>query len=404
MKYSIITFGCQMNISDSERVSSFLKEKGYKKANKFEESDIIIVNICSIRQSAVDRVHGISSMLKRLNSKNILIGCFLEEDKKKFQKSFDFVVRTKDFPNLFEKKDFLKINLKESSFPSANIPIMTGCNNFCSYCVVPYVRGREYSRPLEEIIKEVKEMIKKGYKEVWLLGQNVNSYLDYKGRDFSFLLRKISNIRGDFWIRFTSSHPKDFIKEMILSMKKTKKITNYLNLPLQSGSDKILKKMNRPYSFTDYLKKVKELRKEIEDISITTDIIVGFPGETKKDFEQTKKAIEEIKFEMAYVSRYSERPGTKASKLKDNVPLEEKKRRERILNKIIEETSFNKNKKYLGKKLKVLITSSKKGYYFGKTENYKSVKVFSEEDIFGKFIKVKIIEATPWGLMGKMTK
>lgn len=395
-----------MNIADSERIVSLLENNKYKKTLNIEEANLIIVNMCSIRQSAVTRVYGLTPKFKKIKAKKILIGCFLEKDKKKFKESFDFIIRTKDFPQFLEKEkenDFLKIKLKTSNPPIGNIPITTGCNNFCSYCVVPYVRGREYSRPLEDIVLEAENFIKSGYKEIWLLGQNVNSYLDHKKRNFPKLLKAVSKIKGDFWIRFTSSHPKDFTKELTIAMKSSKKITKYLNLPLQSGSDKILKKMNRPYTFLQYEKIVKEVRKEIKEISITTDIIVGFPGETKNDFQDSVNAFKNLKFEMAYVSRYSERSGTAASKLKDSVSLKEKKRREQILNEIIKENSFKRNKTYIGKKIKALILSQKKGFYFGKTENYKSIKINSnKKNLIGKFVKVKILNALPWGLEGKI--
>lgn len=403
-KYFIITFGCQMNIADSDRISSLLKDLKYKKTEDISNANIIIVNMCSIRQSAVNRVHGLAPKFKRIKAKKILVGCFLEKDKKNFEKNFDIIVRTNDLPRFLKnEKIFLDIKLKTSNPPIGYIPIMTGCNNFCSYCVVPYVRGREYSRPMEEILFEAENFIKAGYKEIWLLGQNVNSYLDYKKRNFSKLLKKISKIKGDFWIRFTSSHPKDFTKELILTMNSSKKITKYLNLPLQSGNDEILKKMNRPYNFKEYKKTIKDVRKEMKDISITTDLIVGFPGETKKQFEDSIKAFKDLKFEMAYVSRYSERPETKASKLKDNISIIEKKKREEVLNNIIKENSLKRNKTYVEKIVRVLISSEKKGFYSGKTEHYKSVRISSnKKNLIGNFVKVKIINALPWGLEGKI--
>jgi tRNA-2-methylthio-N6-dimethylallyladenosine synthase len=216
------------------------------------------------------------------------------------------------------------------SHPQAGyVPIMTGCNNFCTYCVVPYTRGREKSRPAKEIIREVKKLVKKSYKEIWLLGQNVNSY-----PNFPDLLRKINALPGDFKIHFMSSHPKDFSDDLIKAIGECKKVSKEIHLPVQSGNNEILKKMNRPYTVNHYKKLVRKIRKAIPDIKLSTDVIVGFPGETKKQFQDTVKLFKEIKFDKAYISRYSPRPGTPASKLKDNVAPLEKKRRWKILDEI----------------------------------------------------------------------
>jgi len=393
-----------MNISDSQRIASLFEKEKYRKTKDITKADLVIINMCSVRQSAVTRVYGLVPKLREIKGKSILTGCFLKKDQKKLEELFDFVIKPSQFPEFLKSKsEFLNIEPAYSSFPIGYIPIMTGCNNFCTYCVVPYTRGREYSRSVEEIVKEAKNLIKKGYKEIWLLGQNVNSYFDKKERNFPSLLKTVNNLKGDFWLKFTSSHPKDFTKELIEAMKNSKKVSKYLNLPLQSGNDKILKKMNRPYTFSQYEKTVQMIKKEIKDISLSTDIIVGFPSETKKQFQDTADALKKIKFEMAYISRYSERPGTKAAELKDNVSLKEKKRREEILNEIIKKNSFIKNKKYLNKEVTVLINSIRNGLYLGKTEDYKTVKIESlKKDLIGKFIKVKIIKSMPWGLIGKI--
>jgi len=344
MKYYIITFGCQMNKSDSERIVAVLEKSNYKKALKIDEADLIVVNMCSVRQTAVDRVHGLSFKFKKIKEKKpklktILTGCIVKKDKKKFSKTFDYILDIKDltkWPILSKKtdEDYLKVRPKYSDRLSAPIPVSNGCDNFCTYCVVPYVRGKEISRPAKEIICEAKNLIKKGYKEIWLLGQNVNSYKDGK-TNFSKLLKKINELPGKFQIRFMSPHPKDFSDELIDIMAKSKKVAEYLNLPIQSGDNQILKKMNRSYTAEEYKKLVKKIRKKMPNINLSTDVIVGFPGETKKQFENTAKLFEEIKFNIAYISKYSPRPGTAASKLKDNVPLKEKKRREKVLTKIL---------------------------------------------------------------------
>jgi len=436
MKYWIITFGCQMNKSDSERIATVLENAGYQKASKINEADLIVVNMCSVRQSAVDRVYGKIkdfAKLKTYNSKlkTLLTGCVLKQDRKKFAEKFNYILDIKDLPKWpaflnstppLKTKDYLKIKPKYSNNFSAFVPVMTGCNNFCAYCVVPYTRGPEISRPAEEIICEVKNLIKKGYKEIWLLGQNVNSYKGQsnpvakkrdrlnKRQDIEFinfpqLLRKINDIPGNFWIRFTSSHPKDLSDELINVMADYKKVTEYLNLPVQSGDNEILKKMNRSYTIAQYKNLVKKIRKKIPNIALSTDVIVGFPGETKKQFEETLKLFKEVKFDMAYIAKYSPRPGTAAAKLKDNVSQEEKDRREKVLTKILKQTILENNKKYVGKEVEILVDKKKsKNQWLGKTRTHKNVLFESKNNLLGKFIKVRITRALPWGLKGRIEK
>lgn len=344
MKYWIITYGCQMNRSDSERIASVLESIGYKKASKENEADLILVNMCSVRQSAVDRVFGLFPKLKKLregnpNFKTILTGCILKKDKPKFAKGFDQILKF---------RDLLKYQPKYRNKLVAFIPISNGCNWACTYCVVPLVRGPLFCRNHEEILEEVKNIIEKGFKEIWLLGQNVNLYRSKskvnppaggqksKIINFAKLLKMVNNIPGNFWIRFISPHPANFSDELIETMAKCEKVTPYLNLPVQSGDNEILKKMNRPYTVEQYKDLVKKIREKIPDINLSTDVIVGFPGETKKQFENTVKLFKEIKFNMAYIAKYSPRPGTAAFKLKDNVLLKEKKRRYKVLNDLLQ--------------------------------------------------------------------
>ena len=436
MKYHIITFGCQMNVSDTERISAILDKLKYKKASDINGADLVLVNMCSVRQSAVDRVHGLVQKFRKLQTtrhklQTILTGCILEKDRKKFINSFDYVIDIKDIKNLsqfldnhfFQKlrhgvisersdarqNSYLDIAPRYSSKFSANVPIMTGCNNFCAYCVVPYTRDREVSRPAKEIISEIKNLIKKGYKEIWLLGQNVNSYhgtwdIKHKTKQIGFadLLRTIDNIPGNFWIRFTSSHPKDFSDKLIKAMARRKHITPYLNLPVQSGDNKVLKSMNRHYSVAQYKNTIKKLRKQIPDISLSTDIIIGFPGETKKQFENTAELFHKIKFDMAYINKYSPRAGTAAEKLKDDVSITEKKRREKVLTKILKQTALEKNKMLVGKKTIVLIEEKKNDFWIGKNEQYKTVKIISNKNLLGKFVRVKITEAMAFALKGTL--
>ena len=332
MKYYIITYGCAMNKSDSERIASVLESKGHKEALNINEADLIVVNMCSVRQSAVDRVYGLIPKFKKLKEKNpklktILTGCILKKDRRKFAKSFDSIWRFNE----------LNIAPKRQKSGPAYIPISNGCNNFCTYCVVPFTRGHLVCRDHQEILKEVKNVIQKRFKEVWLLGQNVNDYTSPTDSSINFpkLLRMVNNIPSDFSIRFTSPNPKNFSGELIETMAESEKVAKYLNLPVQSGDNKILKKMNRPYTVEEYKNLVKKIRQKIPEINLSTDVIVGFPGETKKQFENTVKLFKEIKFDMAYIAKYSPRPGTDALRMKDNIPLKEKKRREKILREII---------------------------------------------------------------------
>ena len=346
-----------MNKSDSERIASALEKTGYKpvradsSAEAEAKADLIVVNMCSVRQSAVDRVYGLSQKFIKLKSQNpnlktILTGCILKEDKRKFEKSFDQVLKF---------KDLLKYQPKYQNKLSAFIPISNGCNNFCTYCVVPLTRGPLVCRDHREILEEVKNVVKKGLnpirnaisngaREIWLLGQNVNDYHSEQRTknkeqiiNFAKLLKIINDIPDDFKILFISPHPKNFSDELINTLAKCEKFGKYLNLPVQSGDDKILKKMNRNYTVKEYKNLVKKIRKKMPEIRLSTDVIVGFPGETKKQFQNTVKLFKEIRFDNAYISKYSPRPGTAAFNLmKNNIPLVEKKRREKILREILQ--------------------------------------------------------------------
>ena len=254
MKYFIQTFGCQMNESDSERIASFLEKQGYKSITKMEDTDLIVVNACSVRQTAIDRIFGLKKKFKKINAKKILTGCVLKSDKIKFKSFFDEVLSIDEFLG----KNYLEFQPKYLNPKSAFVPIMTGCNNFCSYCVVPYIRGREISRPAENIIKEIKGLIKNKYKEIILLGQNVNSYKDGKF-NFPKLLKLIDKIPGKFTIKFLTSHPKDFSDELIDVIAESPKISKEIHLPVQSGDNKILKKMNRGYTIEKYLNLIKKI-------------------------------------------------------------------------------------------------------------------------------------------------
>jgi len=348
-----------MNKSDSERIASVLESIGYKPASKENEADLIVVNMCSVRQSAVDRVFGLIPKFEKLKVKNeklktVLTGCILKEDRRKFKKIFDSII---------DKKNYLDAQPKYQDKYQAFIPISNGCNNFCSYCVVPFVRGPLICRDHKEILEEAKNVIKKGFQEIWLLGQNVNDYHSPTGFSINFakLLKLINEIPRNFKILFTSPHPKPSTRaklgaglvphrnevsgagnfswdELIDILAKCEKFGKYLNLPVQSGDDKILKRMNRNYTVKEYKNLVKKIRKKIPEIRLSTDVIVGFPGETKKQFQNTVKLFRELKFDYAYIAKYSPRPGTAAFQMEDDVPLKEKKRREKILREIIKKT------------------------------------------------------------------
>jgi len=427
MNYYIITYGCQVNHSDSERIATVLEKMGYKITLKLDKANLVVVNMCSIRQSAVDRIFGQSqkfNKLKTLNPKlkTLLTGCILKNDFKKFKNHFDFILSKNTlshWPKILKEKgsliqprqinksdcQYLKIKPKYSNNFSACVPISIGCNNFCSYCVVPYLRGPLACRPYKNILKEAKNLIKKGFKEIWLLGENVNDYHSQK-INFAKLLKITAGLNGNFWLRFTSPNPKDFSDELIDVIAKCKKITHYLNLPVQSGDNKILKRMNRNYTIEKYKNLVKKIRKKIPDITLSTDVIVGFPGETRKQFENTVKLFKQIKFDMAYIAKYSPRPQTTALKLKDNVSKKEKKRREKVLFEILKETAQDQNKKYIGKTVEVLNNKTKGRFLIGKTKTYKTVKFQAPsskfQNLIGQFVKVKIIDAMPWGLKGEL--
>jgi len=372
MKIYIKTFGCQMNKHDSEAVLGLLMNHGYELTKNRNEADVFLVNTCSVRKHAEDKVYSMLGELRKLKKKNKhdsvvgVIGCMAQKDKNEIFKrssNVDFVCGTHNFhkiPEIIESviKEKTKINQTDmgkqvfvsptlssrENKSSAWVSIMRGCDNFCSYCIVPYVRGREVSRPPENIIQEVEELAHAGYKEITLLGQNVNSY--GKGLNenvnFSDLLEQVHRIEGIERIQFVTSHPKDISLKLIDAVVNLEKVSRYLHFPLQSGSDKILRLMNRGYTRSQYIDTVENLRKRIPNIRLGTDIIVGFPGEDEEDFDQTYQAMKDIEFNHAYMFKYSPREGTSAFKLKDDVPEQVKKDR---LSKIINlQNSMGKKK------------------------------------------------------------
>lgn len=416
-----------MNYSDGERLTTALKKLGYSETKEESKADLIAIVACSVKQAAVDKIH--SKLYEwRLKKEarpliTILSGCVLEADRKKLAHQFDLFIDIKKLENLAhdlaklhpEQKlalpDFFDITPSYGSNYRAYVPIMTGCNKFCSYCAVPYTRGRETSRPSKNIIAEVKKLLNNGYKEIVLLGQNVNSYgLDKKGREIDFpeLLKKIDDLKNHFWLKFLTSHPYDMSDKLIETMSKCKNLNDYLHLPVQSGSDKILKKMNRHYTVAQYKKLIKKIKKVMPSITLSTDIIVGFCGETDKDFKNTKKLIKDANFNLMYISQYSGRAGTIAHKmLKDNVAKKIKKQRWQAVNEQLSQQSLDFNKKLIGQSKETLIDLVKKdqGKYLniGKLSNYLPVHIKSNKPLkVGQFYKVKITEALYWGVKAKL--
>ncbi|MCX6789125.1 MAG: MiaB/RimO family radical SAM methylthiotransferase [Candidatus Gribaldobacteria bacterium] len=323
MKYHILTFGCQFNKADAEKISQLLIKKGYKQSSIPSGADLIVILMCSVRQKSVDKVKNLITRLRQGyggRGKIIVSGCILPADEKWFDEQN---VEIKKFKDL-------------EKFPSISglITIGKGCNNFCSYCVVPYTRGREKYRSQTAIAKEAQNLIKNGIKEITLIAQNVNSYPNFVG-----LLQKITAMKGDFKVKFLTNHPKDFSDKLIEEMAKNPKIIKYIHLPFQAGDNAILKKMNRHYTRADYLKLIAKIKKTIPAVVITTDIIVGFPSETKAQFAKTIEVMKKVGFKQAFIAKYSPRAGTASFKLKDNVPIEEKQQREQILLKIIKNVS-----------------------------------------------------------------
>jgi len=341
MKYYIWTIGCQYNEWDGARIRFALDELGLIETSS-DDADVIIILACAVRQTAVNRIYGKINTWK--NKKVVISGCVLKQDKRNLEDQgavvigWDKMEKIAPYLNIKNQEKFKDL-LNKGNTASAYIPITTGCNNFCSYCIVPYTRGRELSRPINEIIFEAKKILshyhtskyRSGKPEIILLGQNVNSYQF----GFAKLLKKLNDLPGDFEISFISNHPKDMTEELIDAMAKLPKVKKEIHLPLQSGSDKVLKDMNRPYTVTKYLQLVESLKFKIENLKISTDIIVGFPTETEEDFQKTVKVCEKVDYSLAYINKYSPRKGTAAYKLGDPISWREKQRRWRVLEDLI---------------------------------------------------------------------
>jgi len=420
LKYYLWILGCQMNSADGERITAVLDKLGYQKTADENQADLIMVIACSVRQSAIDRIYGKADKWNRLKLARpvitVLSGCVLEHDKQNMSKIFDLFFDINDLaelPRLLNNHvlnrdgtnlDNFNIQPRYQNSFQAYVPISTGCNNFCSYCVVPFTRGREKSRASCEIIEECQQLINNGYKEITLLGQNVNSYGQDLAGDLTFpkLLQKINDLNGNFWLRFITSHPKDMTDELINVIAKNDKIANYIHLPFQAGDNEILKKMNRKYTQKHYLSLIEKIKSKIPDVSLSTDVIVGFPGETKKQFKNSFKLMKRIKFDMAYIAEYSPRLGTAAYNLADDVEGDEKEKRQKTLDKILKKTALKNSKKYLNKIVKILVEKRKGDYLIGKTQTYKDARFKSQDDLIGQFVTIKINKVENFSLEGKL--
>ena len=442
LKYTVLTMGCQLNENDSEKIAGMAQAMGYTKTANIEEANLIVFNTCCVRENAEDRLFGKLGEVKKYKAKNHAIiaigGCMMQEkhivDKlKQSYPYFDIVFGThtlhKFAKDLYEAivnneriEDILDIDgdviegipVKRDDKYKASVLIMNGCNNFCTYCIVPYVRGRERSRRAEEIIAEVKCLAKEGYKEITLLGQNVNSYMRVereKGEDvgeinsFAKLLEALEKIDGIERIRFVSPHPKDFTDDVIDVIAKSKKICKIIHLPLQSGSTEVLRKMNRKYTKEQYLDLVQKIKNKIPDVVFSTDIIVGFPEETEKDFEDTLDVVEKVNFEQVFMFIYSRRVGTPADKMENQVPEEVKHERFDRLKKLADSKVEGNNKKYLNTVKKILVEGTSKtneNVLTGRTDTNKVVNFEGKKELIGQVIDVKIIKDHIWYLEGEI--
>ena len=476
MKYHLVTLGCQMNKSDSERVRTVVEAIGYRWTDNEQEANILGILACSVRQKSIDkvysRIHKWNSWKNRHNLITFVSGCILPADREKFLKQFDLIFEMRELPQFADMlsqygvltpasyihnklqvvesdgeetdkpgfdhihlsvrektgdglkplihrpeekiKDFWHVKPTYHSTYEAFIPIQNGCDKFCTFCAVPYTRGREVSRPSGEILDELKELVNDGHKSITLLGQNVNSYgMDKNGTEMTFpaLLRKIGEygrISGkDFWVYFTSPHPRDITDEVIAVISQYECLANQIHLPLQSGDDKVLIRMNRKHSTADYRRIIHSIRNILPEATVFTDIIVGFTGETGEQFENTRRAMEEFGFNMAYIAKYSPRPGAASSRWIDDVPGDIKNERLHILTSELTRHTIEYNKKLIGKKFKVLVTGKdrKDGYLSALTEG-KIVLRFQSDDesLIGKFAKVVIESATEFALGAKFIR
>ncbi len=431
--FHIITYGCQMNVHESEKIAGMLTELGYSQCENIAAADVVVFNTCCIRENAENHAFGNIGMLKKLKSskRDMIIavgGCLPQQMGKadNLHEKFPYVDIIFGTHNLHKFKEYLLLKQTRrksvikiedddgiifeddkpfrTSYPNAWVNITYGCNNFCSYCIVPYVRGRERSRKSENILAEIRNLIKDGYKEITLLGQNVNSYGNGTNYlSFPELLEKIAAMDGKFRLRFMTSHPKDFSEELAKVIAENPKICRQVHLPVQSGSDAILKAMNRKYTSADYLKKIEILKKYVPDCAVTTDLIVGFPGETEEDFKATLELVNRVDYSSAFTFVYSRRNGTVAASMPDQIPEEVSKDRIIRLVELVNTLTREHSKKYVGKTVEVLCEGydDKKKMYLGRDEYGRMVYFENDKDVIGEFVDIKITNANGVSLIGE---
>ena len=441
LKYNILTMGCQLNENDSEKICGMVEKMGYTKTEDILSADLVIYNTCCVRENAEEKLFGKLGEVKKLKeAKGTIIaigGCMMQEkhivDKIKKSYKYDVIFGThtlhkfpKDLYNaIIENKritDILDIDgeiieglpIKRDDNIRASVTIMNGCNNFCTYCIVPYVRGRERSRSSQDILKEIEDLAKSGYKEITLLGQNVNSYMRVerekgictdKINSFAKLLREVNKIDGIEKIRFISPHPKDFTDDVVEAIRDLDKVSKFIHLPLQSGSTNILKTMNRVYTKVEYLNLVQKMKEKIPNVKFSTDIIVGFPEENEEDFENTLDVVRKVKFEQIFMFIYSRRVGTPADKMENQVPEEIKHKRFDKLKKLYEEILAENNKEYIGTTQNILVEGYSKTnseFLTGRTDTNKVVIFKGDSKLIGRFIQIKIISEHMWYLKGEI--
>lgn len=439
MRAYVHSFGCQQNVADGERIRGVLEQIGFTLTDHLADADLMLLNTCAVRGSAEDRLYGILGNVKHEKKKNpdlilVLCGCIASEAHtaeyvRTHYPYVDIVFGTSSlnrFPQLLLEhfqgakfacdtsevisESFLETYehvtpSREHSF-QASVPVMFGCNNFCTYCIVPYVRGRERSRRLEHILQEIEQLVRDGYKEIMLLGQNVNSY----GKDleqsvsFAWLLRQVDAIPGDFVIRFLSSHPKDATTELLDTILNGTKIGRHLHLPVQSGSDPILRAMNRRYTAAQYLKIVDYLRQRDPDFSLSTDLIVGFPNESAEDFQQTLALVRRVQYDNIYTFIYSKRRGTKAAELEDCISDQEKRERMDQLLRLQREIAAEHYRRFLGRTMRVLVEreSKRKGYLIGKDPAYVLAEFPGDPTLIGQFVQVRVTKTHNWAVEAEL--
>lgn len=434
--YHITTFGCQMNEHDSETIAGMLSEMGFSQAPERDGADVVVINTCSVRENADKRFFGTLGQLKHIKKDNpdftvCVCGCMMQQQhiidsiKSKYP-WVDVIFGTHnihEFPRLLEtvlseKEKIIDVwenggdiieglPAKRLYRHKAFVNIMYGCNNFCTYCIVPYTRGRERSRKACDILEEVRRLTEDGVREVTLLGQNVNSYMGEDGTDFSDLIYRLNEAEGLERIRFMTSHPKDLSDKLIQAYRDCEKLCDYIHLPVQSGSSRILKKMNRKYTKDDYLRLVEKLKAAVLHIAISTDIITGFPGETEEDFEETLDLVRRVEYDSAFTFLYSIRKGTPAAEYEDQIPEEIKHERFNRLVELVNEISARKNAAYVGKTVKVLVDGPSKNNSAalgGRTEGFKLINFEGPQDLIGKLVDVEVTAGKTFSLEGRLAE